>query len=65
MTEKAIKWYYDVKPEKNNITKLFEDVSFKPLQAAHSQALIQLKNNYCNHKKCLQCSIGVFILRKK
>jgi len=65
MTEKAIKWYYDLKPEKNSITKLFEDSSFKPFQAAHSQALIQLKNNYCNHKKCLQCSMGVFILRKK
>ena len=63
--EKAVKWYYDLKPEKNNITKLFEDVAFKPMQAAHSQAVLQLNNNYCNHKKCLQCSMGVFILRKK
>lgn len=63
--EKAVKWYYNLKPEKNNITKLFEDISFKPKQAAHSQALLQLNNNFCNHKKCLQCSMGVFILRKK
>ncbi|MEO8759840.1 MAG: DUF2851 family protein [Bacteroidia bacterium] len=63
--EKVVKWYYDLKPEKNNITKLFEDVSFKPKQAAHSQALLQLNTNYCTQKKCLQCSMGVFILRKK
>ena len=64
LVEKAVKWYYDLKPEKNNITKLFEAISFKPLQAAHSQALLQLNNNYCSKKKCLQCSMGVFILRK-
>ncbi len=65
LIEKAIKWYYKLKSEKNNITKLFEHVSFKPKQAAHSQALIQLYTNYCIHKKCMQCSMGVFILSKK
>jgi hypothetical protein len=65
VSEKAVKWYYDLKPEKNNITRLFEHNAFKPLQAAHSQALLQLHHTYCVSKKCLQCSMGVFILRKK
>ncbi len=65
LIEKAVKWYDELKPEKNNITKLFEELSFKPKHAGHSQALIQLNNNYCTNKKCLQCSIGVFILSKK
>lgn len=65
LIEKSVKWYYELKPEKNNITKLFEELSFKPKHAGHSQALIQLNNNYCSQKKCLQCSLGVFILSKK
>jgi hypothetical protein len=65
LIEKAVKWYYELKPEKNNITKKFEELSFKPKHAGHSQALIQLNNNYCSQKKCLQCSLGVFILSKK
>ena len=65
LIEKAVKWYYELKSEKNNITKLFEELSFKPKHAGHSQALIQLNNNYCSQKKCLQCSLGVFILSKK
>jgi hypothetical protein len=63
LIEKAIKWYDELKPEKNNITKLFEELSFKPKHAGHSQALIQLNNNYCANKKCLQCSVGVFNVR--
>ena len=65
LIEKAVKWYYELKPEKNNITKKFEELSFKPKHAGHSQALIQLNNNYCSQKKCLKCSLGVFILSKK
>ncbi|MHB8261716.1 MAG: DUF2851 family protein [Bacteroidia bacterium] len=63
--EKAIKWYDELKPEKNHVTKLFELLTFKPKHAGHSQALLQLNNNYCTHKKCLQCAMGVSILSKK
>lgn len=65
LMEKAIAWYSQLKPEKNNITKQFEELAFKPQNAGHTQALIQLNNNYCSAKKCLQCGIGVFILSKK
>ncbi|HEX7415268.1 MAG TPA: DUF2851 family protein [Bacteroidia bacterium] len=65
IVEKAIKWYDELKPEKNHVTKLFEALTFKPQHAGHSQALLQLNNNYCTHKKCLQCGIGVSILSKK
>jgi hypothetical protein len=29
-----------------------------------SQALIHLKNNYCNNKKCLDCAVGVKLLKE-
>ncbi|MCF8459441.1 MAG: DUF2851 family protein [Flavobacteriales bacterium] len=33
--------------------------------AAQSQALIELKTNLCDHKKCLSCSIGATILKRE
>ena len=63
MVEKAVKWYDELKPEKNNVTKLFEELKFKPKHAGHSQGLIELYNNYCTRKQCLQCAMGVSILK--
>jgi hypothetical protein len=63
--DKAIKWYYEVKSEKNSTINLYSELGFKPLHAAHSQALLQLNQNYCINKKCLQCGIGASILTKK
>ncbi|HXB42341.1 MAG TPA: DUF2851 family protein [Bacteroidia bacterium] len=63
LCEKAIEWYRQLKPESNNITKKYEDLSFKSLHAAHSQSLIQLHDSYCSIKKCLQCGIGTYILK--
>ena len=65
MLEKALNWYDELKPEKNHIVNLFEEISFKPRHAGHTQAILQLNNGYCAQKKCLQCSIGSSILRKK
>ena len=31
--------------------------------ALDSQALIELKNNYCNEKHCLSCAVGNRLLR--
>jgi hypothetical protein len=64
VVEKAVKWYDELKPEKNKVTKLFEELKFKPKHAGHSQALLQLHTNYCAPKKCLQCNIRVSILSK-
>ncbi len=62
--EKAVKWYDELKPERNKFIKLFEELKFKPKHAGHSQALLQLYANYCSPKKCLACNIGVSILSK-
>lgn len=65
MVEKALRLYYDLKPESNHIVKLYKDISYKPKHASHSQALLHLHGNYCRNKKCLECGMGVFLLRKK
>ncbi len=49
--------------ENNKIVKDFTNLGVKIKTAFESQALLELKNNYCNHKKCLQCGVGNKILK--
>ena len=49
--------------EKNNIIDRFVSLGVKPASAFESQALLGLKNNYCDGKKCLQCGIGLKLLK--
>jgi hypothetical protein len=62
--EKAITWLEEMSPEKNNVTKGFEHLNVSNNNAFDSQALLQLKNEYCSKKLCLQCAIGNSILKK-
>lgn len=55
---KAIEWLEEVSPEKNKITKGFEALGYLNKNAFDSQAFIQLYNEYCTHKRCLECAIG-------
>lgn len=52
--------------EKNSIVDGFNKIRPKTGQnALDSQALIQLKKNYCDKNLCLQCSLGLKILQKE
>lgn len=62
--EKALLWATELLPEQNVITKGFTELGIKNKSAYDSQALIQLKNKYCNNKYCLDCAIGNSILKK-
>lgn len=48
--------------EKNSIITKFDAMRKVSRSALYSQALIQLKNNYCDKNKCLHCAIGNAIL---
>ena len=54
----------NIASEKNSIVNTFN--SLKPVSnsALQSQALIQLKANYCDKNRCLQCVIGSTLLNK-
>ena len=53
-----------VKPEKNSIITKFNEMKVKSKSAFDTQALIQLKNEYCNKQNCLVCEIGKDLLGK-
>ncbi len=55
----------ELKAENNYITRMWEQCGMKASNAADSQALIQLKKEYCDKKKCLYCRIRVRISEKK
>lgn len=56
--ERASRLLEDIKPETNRIVSDFSVAGIIPRNAFDSQALIQLKNQYCDTKKCLYCRIG-------
>lgn len=62
--EKAIRWLEEMSSEKNTITRGFENLDFSNKNAFDSQFFVQLKNEYCNKKLCLNCTIGNAILKR-
>ena len=52
-----------LKPEKNSIILKFSELKIEAKNAFESQALLELKNNYCASKRCLECAIGNKLLR--
>ncbi len=50
--------------EKNYITEMWEGLGLNIKTAFDSQASIELYNNFCKQKRCLQCNVGIEILRK-
>ena len=63
--DRALELLENIKPESNNIIKKWINLGIKPINAFDTQGLIQLKNNYCNQKKCLNCQIGNIIINRK
>lgn len=55
----------DLKPEKNSFITEFKKHGINPINAADTQALIQLRKEYCNPRKCLYCKVGYQILSGK
>lgn len=64
LKERAITSMHAIVPEENETTRFFSEHGVHCTSAAHSQALIQLRTNYCNHKKCVLCNIGRTIIAK-
>ncbi|MEO6611329.1 MAG: DUF2851 family protein [Chitinophagaceae bacterium] len=61
--EKAVDWLEGTAAESNSITNRFQQLGIINKTAVDSQALIELKNEYCNKKRCLECGIGNSILK--
>jgi hypothetical protein len=62
--ERLITLMHEIQPEANVIINRFKSLGLSVKNAYDSQSLLQLKNEYCNLKKCLSCGIGIHLLNK-
>ncbi|MDR6843864.1 DUF2851 family protein [Flavobacterium granuli] len=63
ISEALIAILNDVESEKNSIIDKFSSFGLKAKNAFETQSLLQLKNEYCNKNKCLDCAIGMELLK--
>jgi len=65
LQDRALNLLQQLEPESNVKVNAFAEQGLKVQNAAESQALIELKTHFCDHKKCLTCSIGANILKRE
>ena len=58
VSEEILKLASQIYSEENEIVKKFNSLKKVSKNAYQSQALLQLKNEYCDKNKCLQCAVG-------
>lgn len=61
--ERAIRLLERIPPEQNHIVSAFRQSGISIKHAGDSQALIQLKREYCEKKRCLFCRFGFRLLK--
>ena len=53
-----------IKPEKNNVISAFNSLRKVATSAYQSQALLELKSEYCDRNRCLNCAVGHSLLSR-
>jgi len=62
MKDRALLLLEKTAPESNQIIRKWNELGIDSRSAFETQALIQLKNSYCEVKKCLHCQLGAKII---
>jgi len=63
LKNRALEFLEQLPSEVNSIIEKWGKMGVNSHSAFESQALLQLKNKYCERKKCLNCQIGVKLVR--
>ena len=61
---KALHLLETIPPERNSLITHFTDAGIRVKNACDTQALIQLRREYCEKKKCLYCRIGFSLIKR-
>jgi hypothetical protein len=64
LCDRAFDLLEQLKAENNHIVRLWQQCGLEVRSAGDSQALIQLKKEYCDRKDCLRCRFGYEYLKK-
>lgn len=65
IAEKALELLHSFRPENNSIIKKWASIGIIPSDAYESQALLQLRKEYCDQRRCVNCSIGYQLMNVK
>ena len=63
--EKALKWLEETAIENNSVVHGFENLGMAVNNAFDTQAMIELKTQYCDRRACLDCGVGNYLLRSE
>ena len=63
--DKALMILETLDAENNEIIRKFSALGVNSTHALQSQALLHLRKNYCNPKRCLECRIGQLLIRSE
>ncbi|MGB4849838.1 MAG: DUF2851 family protein [Saprospiraceae bacterium] len=62
MKERAVHLLSQMPGEKNAVIKGWESCGWKAEDAGQTQAMLHLKKNYCDMRRCLHCAIGLKVM---
>ncbi len=65
LCHRAFAFLEELKAENNTIVRMWQQCGLSVENAGDSQALIQLKRQYCDRKDCLRCRFGYEFLKVK
>lgn len=65
LCDKAFDFLDQLKAENNHIIRMWQQVGLPVKSSGDSQALIQLKKEYCDKNDCLRCRFGYEYLKRK
>jgi Protein of unknown function (DUF2851) len=63
LLKKAIGWLEEIPAEQNHLVTGWKRIGIAVNKSAGSQAMIELKKEYCDRRKCLDCEIGRQLLQ--
>lgn len=63
VSEELIDLLLEIPAEKNAVIDKFSSFGIDAENAFETQSLLQLKNEYCNQKRCMNCVIGLELLK--
>lgn len=61
--DRAVEWLQQSKAENNKITRQWNMLDFSVKTAFDSQALIELYKNFCMKRRCLECTVGAYLIK--
>lgn len=64
LKDKAFTLFCDLPSENNQLIRIWSQLGIKAKTMSESQGLIQTYQQYCQKKRCLECSIGLHLLKR-